>query len=58
MSIWLTPLAEVLILVLMDNQNTLFGTFSDYVCFVLILVLMDNQNTLPEAPAEKPEIPS
>ena len=35
----------VLILVLMDNQNTFMKNFKNLVCLVLILVLMDNQNT-------------
>ena len=36
----------VLILVLMDNQNTIWYN-NELLCgFVLILVLMDNQNTI------------
>ena len=36
----------VLILVLMDNQNTSFAAIAVNAQRVLILVLMDNQNTL------------
>ena len=35
----------VLILVLMDNQNTLSVSQNQRLVLVLILVLMDNQNT-------------
>ena len=36
---------DVLILVLMDNQNTCMRTATMKMSSVLILVLMDNQNT-------------
>ena len=47
-----TDSALVLILVLMDNQNTNHKDYGRKKIWVLILVLMDNQNTTTQAVAD------